>query len=79
MKEGRGRILICRTMSERISQKSTVEKILNHISNISKTKGPEAADKRAEELIKIIENEQNTEADILSALEKMEKSLQGEG
>ena len=79
MKEGRGRILIARSFRKKDLQKNTVEKILNHISNISKTKGPEAADKRAEELIKIIENEQNTEADILSALEKMEKSLQGEG
>ena len=73
MKEGRGRILICRTMNERISQKSTVERILNHLSSISKKYGGEAADKRAEELIKIIEDEKNTEADILSQLEKMER------
>ena len=73
MNEGRGRILICRTMNERISQKSTVERILNHLSRISKKYGGEAADKRAEELIKIIEDEKNTEADILSYLEKMER------
>ena len=73
MKEGRGRILICRTLNEKVSRRSTVERVLNLLSNTSKTKGAEAADKQAEELIKIIEDERNTEADILLQLEKMEK------
>jgi hypothetical protein len=72
MMEGRGRILISRSFRKKDLQKSTVEKILNHLSSISKKYGGEAADKRAEELIVIIEKA-NTEADILSSLEKMER------
>ena len=70
--EGRGRILISRSFRKKDLLKSTVEKILSHLSSISKKYGGEAADKRAEELIVIIEKA-NTEADILSSLEKMEK------
>ena len=72
MMEGRGRILISRSFRKKDLQKSTVEKILNHLSSISKKYGGETADKRAEELIVIIEKA-NTEADILLSLEKMEK------
>ena len=72
MMEGRGRILISRSFRKKDLQKTTVEKILNHLSSISKKYGGEAADKRAEELIVIIEKA-NTEADILLSLEKMEK------
>ena len=75
MKEGRGRILIARSFRKKDLQKSTVERILNHLSSITKRYGGEASDKRAEELIRIIEDERNTEADILLQLEKMEKSL----
>ena len=70
MKEGRSQILILRSLSNRDLQRSTHEKVLNHLMSI---KDFEKAEKRAEELIKIIEDEQNTEADILSQLEKMEK------
>lgn len=73
MTEGRGRILIARSFRKKDLQKNTVEKILNHLSNISAKHGGEEADKRAEELIAIIENPKNTEADILSLLETMEK------
>ena len=73
MMQGRGRILIARSFRKKNLQKNTVEKILNHLSSISKKYGAEAADKRAEELIEIIEDPRNTEADILSLLEKMEK------
>ena len=72
MKEGRSQILILRTLSNRDLQRSTHEKVLNHLVNI---KNFEKAEERAEELIKIIENPANTEADILLHLEKMEKSL----
>ena len=72
MKEGRSQILILRTLSKRDLQRSTHEKVLNHLVNI---KNFEKAERRAEELIEIIEDEKNTEADILSALEKMEKSV----
>ena len=70
MKEGRSQILILRTLSKRDLQRSTHEKVLNHLVNI---KDFEKAEKQAEELIKIIEDERNTEADILLKLEKMEK------
>ena len=70
MKEGRGRILICRTMNEKVSQKSTVEKVLEHLSSISKKQGGEAADKRAEELIKIIDSA-TSEEEILKALQEV--------
>ena len=73
MMEGRGRILIARSFRKKDLQKITVEKILNYLSSISKKQGGEAADKKAEELIGIIEDERNTEADIISMLEKMEK------
>ena len=71
--EGRGRILIARSFRKKDLRKITVEMILNHLSSISKKYGGAAADKRAEELIRIIEDERNTEADIISMLEKMEK------
>ena len=71
--EGRGRILIARSFRKKDLQKITVEKILNYLSAISKTRGGETADKKAEELIGIIEDERNTEADIIYMLEKMEK------
>ena len=76
MKEGRAVILISRSIKKKGLQESTEEKILQHLLH---TERGEATEKRAEELIKIIEDEQNSEADILQALEKMEKSLQGEG
>ena len=70
MKEGRAVILISRSIKKKGLQESTEEKILQHLLH---TERGEATEKRAEELIKIIEDERNTEADILSALEKMEK------
>lgn len=76
MKEGRAVILISRSIKKKGLQESTERKILQDLLS---TQRGEKTEQRAEELIKIIENEQNTEADILSALEKMEKALQGEG
>ena len=73
MKEGRGRILITRSIDKKGLQLSTVERILNHLHSISRKYGGDAADKRAEELIGIIEDPANTEADILLALQRMEK------
>lgn len=70
MKEGRAQILILRSLNKKDLQDSTHEKVLNHLLNI---KNFEEAEKRAEELIKIIDDPRNTEADILSALEKMER------
>ena len=74
MKEGRGRILITRSIDKKISQKSSVERILNHLHSISKKYGGEAADLRAEELMKIIDDPKNSEEDILKALEAMEQA-----
>ena len=74
MKEGRGRILIARSFSKRGLQKNTVERILNLLSNISKKSGREMADKQAEKMIKIIEDERNSEAEIIAYIEKMEQN-----
>lgn len=70
MSQARGRILISRSFREKGLHKNTVEKILSHLSSISKSQGAEAADERAEELISIIEKA-NTEADILLSLMQM--------
>ena len=70
MKTGRYQILILRSLNKRNLQNSTHEKVLNHLLSI---KDYGESEKRAEELIGIIEDEKNTEADIISILEKMEK------
>ena len=70
MKEGRAVILISNSIKKKGLRVSTEEKILQHLMNTEKG---EATEKRAEELIKIIDDPRNTEADILSALEKMER------
>ena len=70
MKEGRAVILILRSIKKRGLQESTDERIFQLLLNTEKG---EATEKLAEELIGIIEDEKNTEADIISMLEKMEK------
>ena len=70
MKTGRFQILILRSLNKRDLQHSTHEKVLNHLMSI---KDFEKAEIRAEELIKVIEDERNTEADIVRILEQMEK------
>ena len=70
MKEGRAVILISRSIKNKGLRESTEKKIIQHLLN---TERGEATEKRAEELIEIIEDPRNTEADILSLLEKMEK------
>lgn len=72
MKDGRAVILIWNSLQSKGLQESTKLKILNYLRSI---KDREATEKRAEELIHIIDDPKNTEADILSILEKMEKSL----
>lgn len=67
MKTGRFQILILRSLNKRDLQRSTHEKVLNHLLSIKDFKESE---KRAEELIKIIEDERNTEADIVRLLEQ---------
>ena len=69
MKDGRAIILILRSIKMRGLQESTDEKIANLLLNTEKG---EERERLAENLIKIIEDERNTEADILSMLEKME-------
>ena len=70
MKDGRAIILILRSIKKRGLQESTDERIFQLLLNTEKG---EATEKLAEELIGIIEDEKNTEADIISILEKMEK------
>lgn len=70
MKEGRAVILISNSIKKKGLRVSTEEKILQHLMN---TESGEATEKRAEELIKIIDDPRNTEADILSSLENMER------
>ena len=70
MKDGRAIILILRSIKKRGLQESTDERIFQLLLNTEKG---EATEKLAEELIGIIEDEKNTEADIISMLEKMEK------
>ena len=70
MKEGRAVILISRSIERKGLRESTERKILQLLLN---TERGEATEKLAEELIGIIEDEKNTEADIISMLEKMEK------
>ena len=70
MKDGRAIILILRSIKKRGLQESTDERIFQLLLN---TERGEATEKLAEELIGIIEDEKNTEADIISMLEKMEK------
>lgn len=70
MRDGRAVILISHSIKKKGLRVSTEEKILQHLMNTEKG---EATEKRAEELIKIIDDPRNTEADILSALEKMER------
>ena len=70
MKEGRAVILILRSIKKRGLQESTDERIFQLLLN---TERGEATEKLAEELIGIIDDERNTEADIISMLEKMEK------
>lgn len=76
MKDGRATILIYGSMRKKDLQESTEERILNHLLNIAKSEPKEgqATEKRAEEMIEIIEDPKNTEADIISILEKMERS-----
>ena len=70
MKEGRAVVLILRSIKRKGLQESTDERIFQLLLNTEKG---EATEKLAEELIGIIEDEKNTEADIISMLEKMEK------
>ncbi|MBR2019604.1 MAG: hypothetical protein IKA05_04325 [Clostridia bacterium] len=71
MKEGRSQILIVRSLYNRELQRSTHEKVLNHLVSIGNF---EKAEQRAEELIKIIEDERNSEAEIIAYIEKMEQN-----
>jgi len=70
MKDGRAAILILSSIKKKGIQESTERKILQLLLNTEKG---EATEKKAEELIKIIEDPNNSEADILKHLEKMEK------
>ena len=71
MKEGRAVILISRSIKKKGLQESTEEKILQHLLH---TERGEATERRAEELIKIIEDKRNTEADILTKLQELEEA-----
>jgi len=68
MKDGRAAILISGSMREKGLSDSTCERI---IQLLMKTERGEATEKRAEELIGIIEDENNTEEDIRAVVEKM--------
>ena len=70
MKEGRAQILILRSLNRRNLQDSTHERVLNHLLNIEDF---EQAEKRAEELIGIIDDPMNIEADIIAYLDELEK------
>ena len=74
MKEGRAIILILRSIKNKRLQESTDERIFQHLLSIGKKYGEEAAEKRAEELMKIIDDPKNSEEDILKALEAMEQA-----
>lgn len=74
MKDGRGRILIMRSFRKRDLSKSTVEVVVQILSNISKTKGGEAADKKAEELIALMDTDISNQA-LHQKLEKMMQEL----
>ena len=71
MKEGRAVILISRSIKKKGLQESTEEKILQHLLH---TERGETTERRAEELIKIIEDKRNTEADILTKLQELEEA-----
>ena len=70
MKDGRAVILILRSIKQKGLQESTDEKIFQVLLN---TERGEATEKKAEELIKIIDDPKNTEEELLLILEKMEK------
>ena len=69
MKEGRAIILILRSIKKKGLQESTDERIAKLLLNTEKG---EPREKLAEKLIKIIEDEKNTEADIIAILKQME-------
>jgi len=71
MKDGRAVILISRSIKNKGLQESTEEKILQHLLHTEKG---EATEKRAEELIGIIESDKSEE-EILRIVEQMEKEL----
>ena len=70
MKDGRAVILISGYIREKGLQVSTEKKILQLLL---RTPAGEATERKAEELIHIIEDPKNTEEDILFILEMMEK------
>lgn len=76
MKDGRAVILISRSIKNKGLQESTEEKILQHLLNIARSEPKEgqATEKRAEELIEIIESDKSEE-EILQIVEQMEKEL----
>lgn len=73
--DGRGRVLIAHAFLVRGLQLDTVEPVLNHLSNISKKYGGDEADKRALELMAFIEDENNSEQDILNFVKAEENKL----
>ena len=75
MQEGRGRILIVRSLYNRDLQKSSVEKVLNYLNDVNEKHGGEEADKKAEELMRIIDDSKNSEMVILKILDGMINSL----
>ena len=72
MQEGRAIILILRSIKQRGLQESTDEAIGRLLLNTPKG---EAREELATKLIQIIEDENNTEQDILNYIDTMEKQL----
>ena len=75
MQEGRGRILIVRSLYNRNFQKSLVEKVLNYLNDVNEKHDGEEVDKKAEELTRIIDDSKNSEMVIQKVLDGMINSL----
>ncbi len=71
MRDGRAVILISKSIWKRNLQENTEEKIYRLLLN---TKAGKAREELAEKLIGIIENPENSEADILKIMKKMSKT-----
>ena len=70
MKEGRSRILIIRSLSKKDLQESTVKRVLSIISTTTKKYGEEASEKKATELMELVESSK-TEEELLNKLNQM--------
>ena len=70
MKEGRSAILIMRSLSNIELHRSTVERVLSIILDTKKKYGVEAAERKATELMEIVDSSE-TEAGLLTKLNQM--------